>query len=182
MTAFCNGPARDSRDNLRLETVRLELIALTAELADALDDRNAAERMLGAAIPDGWPDSELLGLLALYRPWIVEDAGRLGYGPWVVVARDERSVVGSAGFMGKPPADDEPIELGYGVHPNYRNRGYATEATRALLEWSLSQPLVERVVAKCKPDNAPSVRVLEKIGMARLGRSEGMLLWEARPD
>jgi RimJ/RimL family protein N-acetyltransferase len=27
------------------------------------------------------------------------------------------------------------------------------------------------VVAKCDPDNAPSVRVLEKIGMTRIGQA-----------
>jgi ribosomal-protein-alanine N-acetyltransferase len=174
--------ALEGAATLRLETDRLMLLALTAELVEALKDRAAAERLFGAAIPDGWPDTELAGLLGIYGPWIAEDAGRLGYGPWVVIDRDEGSVVGSAGFMGKRPENGEPIELGYGVHPGFRNRGYATEATRALVAWGLSQPPVERVIAKCDPGNAPSVRVLEKIGMTRLGHSDGMLLWEMRPD
>jgi len=167
---------------LRLKTDRLVLLALTAELVEALQDRQAAERLLAAAIPADWPDTELAGLLGIYGPWIAEDAGRLGYGPWVLIVRDEGSVAGSAGFMGKRPENGEPIELGYGVHPEFRNRGYATEATRVLVEWALSQPLVERVIAKCDPGNTPSVRVLEKTGMTLLGHSEGMLLWEMRPD
>jgi ribosomal-protein-alanine N-acetyltransferase len=174
--------ALEGAATLRLETDRLVLLALTAELVEALKDRAAAERLFGAAIPDDWPDTELAGLLGIYGPWIAEDAGRLGYGPWVLIDRDEGSVVGSAGFMGKRPENGEPIELGYGVHPGFRNRGYATEATRALVAWGLSQPPVERVIAKCDPGNAPSVRVLEKIGMTRLGHSDGMLLWEMRPD
>jgi ribosomal-protein-alanine N-acetyltransferase len=174
--------ALDGAARLRLETDRLVLLALTAELVEALQARAAAERLFGAAIPDGWPDTELAGLLVIYGPWIAEDAQRLGYGPWALIARDEGSVVGSAGFMGKPPEQGEAIELGYGVHPDFRNHGYATEATRALVEWALSQPAVERVIAKCDPGNTPSVRVLEKIGMTRLGHSEGMLLWEVRPD
>jgi RimJ/RimL family protein N-acetyltransferase len=81
--------------------------------------------------------------------------------------------------MGTLP-QNETIELGYGVHPDYRNRGYATEASRALIDWGLAQPSVERVVAKCDPDNSPSVRVLEKAGMKRHGKDlTGMLLWEA---
>jgi [ribosomal protein S5]-alanine N-acetyltransferase len=155
--------ALDGAATLHLETERLVLLALTAELVEALKDRSAAERLIGAAIPDGWPDKELGGLLQIYGPWIAEDF-----------------VVGSAGFMGKRPENGEPIELGYGVHPDYRNRGYATEATQALVEWALAQPPVERVVAKCDPANAPSVRVLEKIGMTRRGDTDGMLVWEAR--
>ena len=165
---------------MRLDTERLALLPVTAELAEALADRDAAKRFLGAAIPDGWPDSEFTGLLKVYSPWIVEDPERLGYGPWLLVARDEDSVVGSAGFMGTLPHNGA-IELGYGVHPDYRNRGYATEASRALIGWGLSQGLVERVVAKCDPENSPSVRVLEKAGLKRHGKDlTGMLLWEAR--
>jgi ribosomal-protein-alanine N-acetyltransferase len=174
--------ALDGAATLRLETDRLVLLALTTELVEALKDRDAAERLFGAAIPDDWPDNELVGLLRIYGPWVAEDAGRLGYGPWVLIARDERSIVGSAGFMGKRPENGEPIELGYGVHPDFRNRGYATEAARALVEWGLAQSSVERVIAKCDLGNAPSVRVLEKSGMTRLGHSEGMVLWEMRPD
>jgi len=170
----------EPRRELRLETKRLDLIALSSELVVALDDRESAERLLGAVLPTGWPDDELSGLLAIYGPRIAEDPERLGWGPWLLVARAAGSVVGSAGFMGKRPEDGEPIELGYGVHADYRSRGYATEATRALVEWALTHPAVERVVAGCDPANAPSVRVLEKIGMTRCGKEEGMLLWKAR--
>jgi RimJ/RimL family protein N-acetyltransferase len=167
---------------LHLETERLKLLAVTAKLARAFADLEAAERFLGVAIPDGWPDSEFTGLLKVYGPWIAEDPERLGYGPWLLVARDEDSVVGSAGFMGTLPQNGA-IELGYGVHPDYRNRGYATEASRALIGWGLSQRSVERVVAKCDPENAPSVRVLEKAGLKRHGKDlTGMLLWEAAKE
>jgi len=164
---------------LRLDTERLALLPVTTELAEVLADRDAAERFLSAAIPDGWPDSEFTGLLKVYSPWIAEDPERLGYGPWLLVARDENSVVGSAGVVGALPQNGA-IELGYGVHPDYRNLGYATEASRALIDWGLSQRSVERVVAKCDPDNSPSVRVLEKAGLKRHGKDlTGMLLWEA---
>jgi [ribosomal protein S5]-alanine N-acetyltransferase len=163
---------------LRLETDRLVLLALTAELVEALDDVDAAERMLQATVPEGWPDPELAGLLRIYGPLIAKEPKRLGYGPWAVITR--AAVVGSAGFMGQLPEHGEPIELGYGMLPEHRNRGYATEATRALVEWALSQPTVGWVRAKCDPENGASVRVLEKIGMTPCGEADGMLLWEAR--
>jgi RimJ/RimL family protein N-acetyltransferase len=34
------------------------------------------------------------------------------------------------------------------------------------------------VIAKCDPDNYPSARVLEKIGMQRVGDADGQLLWQ----
>jgi ribosomal-protein-alanine N-acetyltransferase len=159
-------------EQLRLETARLELIPFSAEIVAALDDRAAAERLLGARLPDGWPDAELAELL--------EASKRLtAFGPWVVIAREERSVVGSAGFIA-PPQEDRTVELGFGIHHDFRGRGYAPEAARALVEWALEQPGVARVIARCDPDNAASVRVLEKIAMRRCGEADGQLLWELR--
>jgi ribosomal-protein-alanine N-acetyltransferase len=164
---------------VRLHTERLILVPFTLELIDALDRRDDAERLLGAAVPGDWPDEELGGLLSLYAVWLRADPSVLGYGPWVVIDDGEKIVVGSAGFIGKPDAD-RTIELGFGTHPEYRNRGYAAEAARALVDWAMAQRGVERVVAKCDPDNYASVRVLEKIGMQRVGDTSGQLLWQAR--
>ena len=96
----------------------------------------------------------------------------------IIIARDRRTVVGSAGFQGTPM--DQAVELGFGVHADHRNQGYASEAARALVFWGLRQPDVGRIIAKCDLANVASVRVLEKAGMSRVGEAEGMLLWELR--
>ena len=161
-----------------METSRVMLVPCSLELAEALADRAAAEKLLGAAIPEGWPDDELTGLLRLYTEWLRDDPTVLGYGPWIVIAPEERAVVGSAGFSGRPK--DGEVELGYGIAEPYRNRGYATEAAGALVEWALAQPGVERVIARSDRDNQPSTRVLEKIGMTR-GQAEGKTVRWVRP-
>lgn len=111
------------------------------------------------------------------------------WGPSLVVHRDDRVVIGDAGFMGPPDASGS-VELGYSIVPAYRRQGYAVEAARALLEWALARPDVTRVGAECFPDNAASIRVLEKIGMSLVEqddqgqdgqRQDGqMLYWERR--
>ena len=101
-----------------------------------------------------------------------------GFGPWVIVTRVQDTVIGSAGFQGLPRTNGS-VELGFGVHPRYRDLGYATEAGRALLGWAREQPSVRRVVAHCEPTNRASVRVLEKLGMSLRGVSNRMLAWEA---
>ena len=127
-----------------LETERLVLTPLSLELVDALSDRPAAERLLGARIPDGFPDAELGGFLPLYERALRAD----------------------------------PSQLGYGTEPDRRNRGYASEAAAALVAWGLQQPEVEKVVSRCDPGNAASIRVLEKTGLRRCGEADGMLAWE----
>nr|MDQ6921209.1 GNAT family N-acetyltransferase [Candidatus Dormibacteraeota bacterium] len=42
----------------------------------------------------------------------------------------------------------------------------------ALLDWLFERSEVERVRAAIPPDNAPSIRVAEKLGMQLVGRGE----------
>ncbi len=167
------------RDGLRIETGRLVLIAAPAELLRTLDagDTARAEGLLGAAIPAGWPDSELATILPRSIARLAADPATLGYGVWVVVVRAPRTVVGSAGFIAPP--DDGTIELGYGIHPDHRGIGYATEAATALIEWGRAQPGVREVIAECDETNAASARVLEKAGMRTVHTRAGTMRWSA---
>jgi [ribosomal protein S5]-alanine N-acetyltransferase len=92
--------------------------------------------------------------------------------------------VGSIGFFGppEPAGDDEPLEteVGYGLVPECRGRGIATEALRALLVET--DRLGVRVRARTEPANRASVRVLAKAGFTELrGSDEEGLLVMARP-
>ena len=161
---------------MKIDTERLLLVACTLDLAEALQREPArAEALLDALLPDGWPDAELAELLPLYAARLRADPALLGYGVWIAVERSEGGVVGSAGFTGR--GSDGVVELGFGIHPSFRNAGYATEAASALVEWALAQEGVHEVVAECERENAPSVRVLEKIGLQRTGERGSVLLW-----
>ena len=61
------------------------------------------------------------------------------------------------------------IELGYRLHPDVWGQGLATEGASALLRHALARPGVTRVYAHALLSNAPSIRVLEKIGMTYAG-------------
>lgn len=58
-------------------------------------------------------------------------------------------------------------ELGFIVPPRQQGKGYATEAARALLDWAFEEVGFHRIYARHEPRNAPSGRVLEKLGMRR---------------
>jgi ribosomal-protein-alanine N-acetyltransferase len=148
-------------------TPRLELVPCSLSVAIALgDDVEQVGRLLNARLPKEWPDPELAKFLPFYARLLREDPQLLGYGVWLLIEREGRTVVGSAGFQGHPSTEGE-IELGYGVHADFRNQGYASEAARALLRWASEQPGVKRVIAHCDQDNIASQRVVEKAGMIR---------------
>ena len=64
-------------------------------------------------------------------------------------------------------------EVGYTFHPDYWGRGYATEATQAIIHWLFTDFGVSRIQASLHPDNPPSARVLEACGLTFEGLTRG---------
>lgn len=64
-------------------------------------------------------------------------------------------------------AEHRCVEIGYIVDPAYAGRGFATEASSALLRLAFDQFGMHRVIGRVEPRNTGSVRVLEKLGMRR---------------
>jgi RimJ/RimL family protein N-acetyltransferase len=94
----------------------------------------------------------------------------LGYGYWVVERREDGAVIGQAGLADykramKPSIEGLP-ELGYVFAAQAHGRGYASEAVRAILEWSDREVRAAQIVAIISHDNAPSIRVAERAGFA----------------
>ena len=148
-------------------TARLELRRIPAAAAHALPgDREAAAQMLGAELPAEWPLPDLLDVLPS------QAAGRERFGAWVMIERENGIVVGDVGFLG-PPGGDGVVEIGYSVVPDRRGRGYAAEAARAMAKWALAQDGVRAVAAGCAPDNAASIRTLERAGFRQTGTAAG---------
>jgi len=58
-------------------------------------------------------------------------------------------------------------EIGFIFHPDHHGRGYATEASRALLRLAFEELQLHRVVGRLEARNVASARVLEKLGMRR---------------
>ncbi|MES2288189.1 MAG: GNAT family N-acetyltransferase [Pseudomonadota bacterium] len=63
-------------------------------------------------------------------------------------------------------------ELGYWIVPSMRNRGYATEAGRALVAAARDSLRLDRLVSVHAVENPTSGRVLRKLGFAPTGRAE----------
>lgn len=68
-------------------------------------------------------------------------------------------------------------EIGYGVDEAFRDRGLATEAVGALVDWGREREDVGVILAETLTANLPSRRVLEKCGFQRCGESSDALFW-----
>ena len=56
-------------------------------------------------------------------------------------------------------------ELGWALDKAHWNRGYVTEAARAAADYARDVWGIRRMIACCDSENAPSCRVMEKLGM-----------------
>ena len=84
---------------------------------------------------------------------------------YAVDLRAEDRLIGHVGFH--PWYAPHIYEIGWVFHPQYHGQGYATEAAAALLRYGFETLSVHRVIATCQPENTPSSRVMEKLGMQR---------------
>jgi [ribosomal protein S5]-alanine N-acetyltransferase len=156
-----------------LRTERLTLVALTPELARAaLEDRAKLGRMIEARVPETWPGADFARML----PRIARASAGAGSTRLIVHAADEM-LIGETGFHGPPDASGT-VEVGYSIVPAYRGLGFAAEATRALIRDALARPGIRKITAECLDDNAASLRVLEKLGMRRVGSAGATLRFE----
>lgn len=102
--------------------------------------------------------------------WIATHQAAFEAGTQVVFAvalRATTAVVGSVGLAIERAHDR--AELGYWIGREHWNRGYATEAARAVIAYAFETCALERVFASHFMRNPASRRVLEKAGMRHEG-------------
>jgi RimJ/RimL family protein N-acetyltransferase len=155
-----------------LETPRL--ILRPFEVADARDvqrlagDRAIADMTLN--IPHPYEDGMAEQWISTHQPKF--EAGELA--SFAVVLRATGELVGAIGLVISRRFDR--AELGYWVGRPYWNRGYCTEAGRALLEYGFTELSLNRIHASHLSRNPASGRVMEKLGITR----EGLLRQHAK--
>ncbi|MGN0427580.1 MAG: GNAT family N-acetyltransferase [Agathobacter sp.] len=67
--------------------------------------------------------------------------------------------------------DDETIEIGYLIHPDYQGKGYATEVLKVMIS-EVREMGFKKIIAGFFEDNIASRRVMEKSGMYLTDRIE----------
>ena len=64
------------------------------------------------------------------------------------------------------PYSSIEFEIGWAISKDFRNRGYATEGARALLDYGFNELNAKRIIALTEHGNTASIRIMEKIGMS----------------
>ena len=60
-------------------------------------------------------------------------------------------------------------EIGFGVAPKYWKQGFGSEIAAAVLDAAFQHFKLHRVAGQYSPDNKGSIRIMQKLGLAREG-------------
>jgi len=88
---------------------------------------------------------------------------RNGFGLLAVTLNDTGQLIGMCGLIKRDTLED--VDIGYAFLPEFWSKGYAVEAAQAVMNHAKEVLGLKRVVAIVDPNNAGSIRVLEKTGM-----------------
>ena len=92
----------------------------------------------------------------------VEMYGRLGFGLYHVRLAQSGEPIGMCGILKRESLKD--VDLGFAFLPEFWGKGYAREASAAVLSYARSRLGLSRIVAITTRHNGASRRLLEKIG------------------
>lgn len=108
--------------------------------------------------------------------WVTGSYEQNGFGLWACVLKATSEFCGQCGLMPQEVEGRREVEVGYLFVREFWGRGLATEAARASRDWGFEQLGRRRLVALINPQNTPSRRVAERIGMGR----EKEIEWRGR--
>lgn len=131
-----------------------------------------AAQLIGAELPQAFPREGEKRFLTLRLGQMREDERFLEWCPYIVVLGDH--MIGHAGYHGPPgkntTQNPDAVEFGYAIEPDYRGRGYATEAARQLIAVARKRGINHFVIA-CGAGNEPSLAIVRKLGFVQTGEA-----------
>lgn len=95
---------------------------------------------------------------------VLENYSKGYVAPWGVELKKNNKIIGTAGFTNVNVVNNS-AEFGFVISEGYRNKGFATEAAKIVLEYGFTELDIHRIEAHCDERNEASSRVLTKIGM-----------------
>jgi RimJ/RimL family protein N-acetyltransferase len=106
--------------------------------------------------------------------WIREKVARFqrdgGMSLWAAVERESGRAVALAGLQWEQIDGRRELDLGCVVAAHAQRRGYATEASEAVLQAAFAAGF-ERITAMTGPENEAALHVLQKLGFERDGET-----------
>jgi RimJ/RimL family protein N-acetyltransferase len=122
----------------------------------------------------GWDPTRVNDAQTLIRDFIQREEG-LGVTTWAVTLKEPDELIGWCGYARTNAQwlNPEVVEIGWMLGTTWWGRGLATEAATAALAIGAQRIDRRRIISKCSEENRRSERVMERIGLVRVGLVRG---------
>lgn len=87
-------------------------------------------------------------------------------GLWVMVHKETGRFIGRCGLLPWEIDEQAEVEVAYTIAEQYQGQGLGSEAAQAILNYGFEKLNLTRLICLIDPENIPSQKVAERIGMA----------------
>ncbi|MCY1719698.1 GNAT family protein [Prolixibacteraceae bacterium Z1-6] len=103
-------------------------------------------------------------------------------GTWfqlALIEKESQKLIGDVGihFIDE---DNLQVELGFTMHAQHQQKGYATEAVKSIIGYLFTDLNKHRITASVDPENTSSIRLLERLGFRKEAHFKESLLIDER--
>jgi len=91
-----------------------------------------------------------------------QDYKKNGFGRWAVIEKSKNEFIG---WCGLKLNEENLIDIGFRFFERQWNKGYATEAAQACLNYGFNTLNIKEIIGRADEKNKSSIRVLEKLKM-----------------
>ena len=149
---------------VKIETERLFLREMVEDDFEALR-RVLGDRDIMRHYPYEFDDERI-------RSWIARNRERysvFGFGLWAVCRKDTGEMIGDCGLTMQIIDGQIRPEIGYHIRADHQRQGYATEAARAVRDWTWQNTPFRAIYSYMKAENIPSIRTAMAYGCEYAG-------------
>lgn len=150
-----------------IETERLFLREMTAEDYDALY-KVLTDTEIMKHYPYAFDEAKV-------REWIDRNIGRyriFGFGLWAVCLKETGEMIGDCGLTMQLIGGVIKPEIGYHIRRDCQRRGYASEAARAVRDWTFENTPFKIIYSYMKYTNIPSAMTAQAYGCRQVDEFE----------
>lgn len=104
----------------------------------------------------------------------IKDSPIIDFISWAIILKETNEIIGQIN-IGGDEFDNKEVEVAYFIDDDFTNFGYATEATRAIIDYCFKRYGYTHIKAMAQPQNYGSIVTLKKVGFKYIETIEKQL-------